>query len=365
MMLPAAPKDVGRLSDVFIGALGAISNAVPNVLSLPKVKSAVVVLVDGLGVHNLREHSGHARNLSKLLSNGLSKTIRCGFPSTTAVSITSFGTGLRAGEHGVLGYQVADSSGQTFNHLTGWDPEHEPEIWQPNQTIAERADLAGILAFAVAATEYEKTGFTKVTMRGAKFHGEDNLRNRALAAGHYAKTAGTLVYLYYAELDQSAHRYGVGSKEWLATLEEIDASLGLLEGDFGLLITADHGIVNVPTENHVYLEELEGWCEAVTSAMGDPRALYCYGNPADAAQALKEAASSFSIVSFPELIAKGWVNGQESQGKIPDFVLIATSNVAFYDRRFAKAQSLRMIGQHGSISDTEMQVPLIRGLKFA
>jgi hypothetical protein len=75
--------------------------------------------------------------------------------------------------------------------------------------------------------------------------------------------------------------------------------------------------------------------------------------------------SGFAITTFAELKTKGWAEGSFTLGLVPDFVLLAMSSIAFYDRRFAKFQSLRMVGQHGSISDAEMQVPLLRGLKFA
>lgn len=365
MMLPVAPKDVGRLSDVFAGAMGALVAGKPNLLALPKVKSAVVALVDGLGSQNLREFAGHARNLTRLSTNGKSTVVRCGFPSTTAVSITSFATGLRAGTHGILGYQVADNTGSPFNQLTGWDADHDPVLWQPNETIAGQAKAAGLNVFTVAAREYEDTGFTRVTMRGSEFRGEDDIRGRTRLAGELAKAPGALIYLYFAELDQSAHRFGVGSSEWLSVLEDIDAALGALTGDFGLLVTADHGITNVAQSDHVYLDELDGWTDAVELAVGDPRALFCYGNGELAKRSLASVKSGFAITTFAELKTKGWAEGSFTLGLVPDFVLLAMSSIAFYDRRFAKFQSLRMVGQHGSISDAEMQVPLLRGLKFA
>ena len=103
-MLPAAPKDVGRLSDVFVSAAAAIGKGSENRLRLPKVSSAVVVLVDGLGYENLTAASGYAR----FLNSQKVEAMRCEFPSTTATSLTGLATGMRSGEHGIIGYSVFD-----------------------------------------------------------------------------------------------------------------------------------------------------------------------------------------------------------------------------------------------------------------
>lgn len=365
MMLPPAPKDVGMLSDVFISALGAIVGGEDNRLKLPRVSSALVVLIDGLGYLNLKENSGHARALSKLLGASGDRSVRCGFPSTTAVSLTSLGTGLPAGAHGILGYQVMDDSGSIRNMLNGWRPQDNPRAWQPNQTVVERARAAGVRASMVAAKEYGGSGFTSVIMGDLDYFGEDDLVARANRANTVASAKQSITYLYFAELDQAAHRHGVNSDEWLATLEAIDQAVARLTGSYGLLITADHGVMDVEPSRQVYVDNIPGFSEAVSYAIGDPRALFCYGDRDKAAKALEASGVTFYSPTFPELIEHGWVADQISLDRVPDFVLIAHGNLAFHDRRTAKPQSLKMIGQHGGISDLEMRVPLIRAGLFS
>lgn len=121
---------------MFISALGSISGGANNRLGLPRVKSSIVFLVDGMGYQNLLDHPAYARNLLGLIEVK-PKVLRCGFPSSTAVSLTSFGTGLRAGEHGIAGYQVLDSEGSIKNMLNGWSSEAEAAAWQSFPTVAE------------------------------------------------------------------------------------------------------------------------------------------------------------------------------------------------------------------------------------
>nr|WP_257910624.1 alkaline phosphatase family protein [Janibacter limosus] len=72
-------------------------------------RRTVVVLVDGLGAQLLARRSGHAPFLRSLLQDPeAAATIDCGFPSTTATSMGSFGTGSLAGSHGLVGYEAYD-----------------------------------------------------------------------------------------------------------------------------------------------------------------------------------------------------------------------------------------------------------------
>jgi hypothetical protein len=364
-MLPPAPKDVGRLSDVFISALGAITGGENNRLKLPRVESALVVLIDGLGYQNLKDHAGHARKLHSLLVASGDKSIRCGFPSTTAVSLTSFGTGIEAGSHGILGYQVLGDNGSARNMLNGWAADEDPRLWQRSATVTDIAKKGGVQVNMIATSEYAGSGFTKVFMSDVTYEPVDDLGERARAANRLAAKKNSLSYLYFAELDQAAHRFGVNSPQWIATLEAIDAAIQELTGNYGLLITADHGILDVAQANQVFVDAIPGFSAAVTHAIGDPRALFCYGDVDKARQAISSAGVPGYLTSFAELIELGWVTGQVTRDRVPDFVLIAKGETAFYDRRTAKKQSLLMVGQHGGISDVEMRIPLIRGGLFA
>ena len=58
-------------------------------------------------VHELlARRGGHAPFLRSLLPSAAARARR-GFPSTTATSVRSFGTGLAAGTHGLIGYEAS------------------------------------------------------------------------------------------------------------------------------------------------------------------------------------------------------------------------------------------------------------------
>ena len=350
---------------MFVSALGAIVGGELNRLALPRVDSALVVVIDGLGIENLTSHTGHARNLAKLLRAPKAKAIRCGFPSSTAVSLTSFGTGLRAGLHGILGYQTRTQDNQIRNMLSGWSAADSPRLWQANPTVAESAKQLGVAVSMVAHGEYDGSGFTEVMMAGASFIAESDPISRARQANRVSSVKKTLTYLYFAELDQAAHRFGVNSAQWLAALETVDSAIGELTGNFGLIVTADHGVIDVSNTSHIYLDEIPGFSDSVELAVGDPRALYCYGDAEAARNALNSAGVEGFLATFDELIERGWVQGKHTIDQVPDFVLIAKGETAFYDKRTAKTQSLKMVGQHGGIDDRETRIPLLFGGMFS
>ena len=61
----------------------------------------------------------------------------------------------------------------------------------------------------------------------------------------------------------------------------------------------------------------------------------------------------------------GPVVADEVRPRIGDVLVAARAGVAYYDRREANRQAEAMIGQHGSLTDEETRVPLIRAGAYA
>ena len=366
-MLPSAPKTLGRLSDVFISALGSITGK-SNRLGFPKASKVCVILVDGLGSENLRSAAGHAPFLNAALKS--SKSINTVFPSTTASAITSFGVGASPSEHGVLGYSVLDrKTNQVRNLLTGWDESFPPSDFQRLESVSQSALDNGVQVFTVGPGEYSDSGFTKLNMSASKYIPARSFDERLEAVRSiWAGKSPSLTYLYFPELDSIAHSHGAGSKEWLTKLEDLDAAIkslvSSLPKDSGLLLTADHGIVDVPKENQILLDEID--IPQLIAVTGDPRNAFLYFEPGASLTAIRDGleeklAGRVIVSTVSELIEAGWLAADIANPEyLPDLYLISTSNFACYHRAFCKPQSLRMIGQHGSISQAELSVPLLK-----
>jgi len=367
--IPVAPKDIGKLSDVFVSALGAIvspNESSLNRLSFPALKSAVVVLVDGLGQANLESRIGHAPNLGALVRRQPKSTVRCEFPSTTVVSLGGFSTGTRSAEHGLIGYNVRALEGDGLqNLLSGWGSRNTETAaeWKSVPTLTEIGYGTQVQFHTVSQSTYRDSGFTSLTMPSANFHGVDDLEDRVLKAEQLGQMPGNLVYLYVPELDQLGHMFGSESNVWSEALEQLDAALAplLRSKKVPVIVTADHGMVDVAIENQIHLETLESLAGDDVLCGGDTRSSFVYCSRDIRASLERDLGSRAFVASWDELVEAGYVSRpQKWDRRFPDLVILARGATTLYDRRTCKPRSLKMLGHHGSISDAEVRVPLLR-----
>ena len=372
LSLPADPARTRSLTGVvpqMLAALGGTSEWFPS------ATSAIVFVVDGLGAHNLSVRSGHARFLS---GAGAKKDVaRTVFPSTTASALTSLLTGARPGEHGIVGYRVrVPGSDEVVNQLRGWDAgELEPD-WQRSEPFTARLAAEGRPSFVVSKGEYAGTGFTHATMRGARFVASEDIDQRvAIAADLAARHPGSFVYVYAPDLDAIGHKRGWQSDEWVAALERVDAAARALSDALapgtGALVTADHGMVDVPRHRHVLLTDDTDLVDGVRLIGGEPRMLQLYAErgEGDAVAARWRAAESGRswVLSRREAIEAGLFGEVHAEvaPRIGDVIVAARSGIAYYDDRLEDKGAQRMVGQHGSLTSEERNVPLIRLGAFA
>jgi hypothetical protein len=378
-MLPAPKRDALSLADVLQSCLGAISRE-PNRLSLPAVNRAIVLLVDGLGADSLKARAGHARTLAAVFTP--KTVIDSGFPTTTAAAIATLATGVPPGQHGLVGYTVLDAANDRIvNQLSGWDDRIDPLTWQLAPTLFETAVAAGYSAVAIGPERYRDSGFTRAVLRGARYVAAASISERMQRAIESVREPGPpgLVYVYVPELDMAAHAHGWESHEWTSALEATDAGVRELVASLGpahgLLVTADHGLLDVPARSHVLFDSAPELVDGVRFAAGDPRCLQLHFEP-DTSEAqrvrLVEAwrASESDrawVATRDEAIAADWFGPVRAEvvPRIGDLLVAARKGIAYYDSRAAAQHGRAMIGQHGSWSPTELRVPLLKFGAFA
>ncbi len=342
----------------------------------PEARSAIVVMVDGLGRGNLAARAGHARFLSGRMTK--KDAVRTVFPSTTAAALTSLLTGESPGIHGLVGYSArVPETGRAVNQLQGWETDGlDPARWQRSEPLLAREAAAGRPCFVVSKPSYAATGFTRAIQRGATFVGvtapAERLTEAArLAAGH----PGALIYVYLSELDAVGHAHGWESDRWLSSLETLDADVRrfdeTLASGTGALVTADHGMVDVSPSRHVLLQRGDPLLDDVAVIAGEPRMLHLYAED-DAAGVLDRWRATEGgrawVLSRDEAIRAGLFGptvAPEVAPRIGDVLVAARASTAYYDDRPADKSAQRMIGQHGSLTDQERIVPLIRLGAFA
>ncbi|TFB99315.1 alkaline phosphatase family protein [Cryobacterium adonitolivorans] len=369
-MLPVRPFSVVRLADVLTSSLASL-RAQPNPLVLPPAGKALVVLADGLGVSNLRARAGHARFLTSHLAR--TDVVDGVFPATTAAGIASLTTGVAPGTHGLVGYKVLDAANdRVVNQLTGWDERMEPHSWQNQPTVFDTAAETGIPSFAVGPKRFTDSGFSRAVLRGAGYVPAESIGARFAASRAIFDAEPTaLIYLYVPELDINAHAHGWESAKWLAQLESLDAETarfaGTLRQDEGMILTADHGVVDVPAAKQVLFDTVPALVAGVRHIGGDPRCLQLYTEPGVDADALAEAWRGVEgerawIFTRSEAVAAGLFGAvrADAVARIGDVIVAARKLIAYYDSREPNQSARSMVGQHGSLTDEELRVPVIR-----
>jgi predicted AlkP superfamily pyrophosphatase or phosphodiesterase len=371
-MLPGPSVDRISLADVLPSCLAALTSSA-NQLGFGHAGRVVVVLVDGLGSSALRARAGHARTMTAAGGPSIDTV----FPTTTAAALASLATGELPGRHGIVGYSVLDDANdRIMNQLTGWDERMVPETWQSTPTVFERAVGAGFSAVVVGPARFRDSGFTRAVLRGAEYRAAATIADRFELAARWLREPGPsgLLYLYIPELDMIAHGLGWESAEWTARLEEVDAELrtlvARLRSSDAVLLTADHGIVDIPARAHLLIDREPALLSGIRHVAGEPRCLQLYFEPELSVaerdvvvERWRDAESDRAwVASRAEASAAGWFGeiDPDVAPRIGDLLIAARKSVAYYDGRTASEHSLAMIGQHGSWSPAEIQIPLLR-----
>ncbi|HEX8498306.1 MAG TPA: nucleotide pyrophosphatase/phosphodiesterase family protein [Actinomycetales bacterium] len=374
--LPAAPPyGEGALSDLLPAVARSLDVEVPpaadglsGLLRLEPTSRACVLLVDGLGDLLLRERAGHAPFLRGLLDQV--GTISAGFPTTTATSMGSLGTGLPPGSHGMVGYEVLVPEHDRLLNELSWDGGPDPRQWQRETTVFQQAAASGVEVVRVGPGYFDGSGLTEAALRGGRFVAASSLDDRVEAALTALRSAPrTLVYVYWGDVDKIGHQEGCGSWQWGEELSKVDLAIRRLvaglPADATLHVTADHGMVDVPFEQRIDLAVDPDLAAGVRHAGGEPRApqLYCEPGSADAVLATwaDALAGRADVLSREQAVAAGWF-GPVSPHVLPrigDVVVACRTGTAVVDSRRQRPQVLRLLGLHGSLTPQESLVPLL------
>ncbi|TLP97966.1 alkaline phosphatase family protein [Nesterenkonia salmonea] len=391
MSMPQPSSEAGpHLRHVLTSAAAALGvDGFDNQLGVPESSICVVVLADGLGDQLLAAHSGHARFLGGAWRRqNTAQVLDTGAPTTTASSLASFGTGLSPGRHGLVGYDVfAPELGRVVNMLGQWDAEVDPAMWQPYPTVFEQAAAFGAQVLTSSRPKFRQSALTQAALHGGEFVGAETIEQRFVLAEewirrHRSARGGIrngppdplMIYLYVDELDKAGHRAGAGSDAWLRMLETLDSAVSRfsaqLRRDFGdqatVVLTADHGMVNIAEDRRIDITGRADLLEGISHTGGEPRFLHLYA--ADPGQAERIAAQWAHVygdlawvVTRQQAVDAGWFGAVDQRvlPRIGDVMIAIHGDLALFHTERTGEAPLKMIGQHGSLTEAERRVPLL------
>jgi hypothetical protein len=185
-----------------------------------------------------------------------------------------------------------------------------------------------------------------------------------LAAG-----SRSLVYGYTPEVDRAGHLYGVGSAEWLAAVTEVDSLLTrVLDGlppDAALLVTADHGMLDVSADDRVDVDTHRLLRRNIRVLAGEPRVRYLHtrrGARDDVIATWRAVLGERAwVVTREEAVAAGWFGPvpEAHLARIGDVVTACRGRTVLVATRREPPMTSRLVGYHGSSTALEMAVPLL------
>lgn len=336
------------------------------------VDKVVVIIIDSLGYNKFLKLNEkiNFENFLKLSSV---------FPTTTVSAITSFMTGLTPQEHGLLGYiQFLREIGTIMNMIdfsypgmsnVSYDTLVKRKLKRlPNvfQNIKKEGNYAGILT----GSNIANSGLSFLIQKDANVLTYYTLGDMfALIEKNLQKEFKGVLFVYYGMLDGLGHKKGPNSNSYEKEAEYLLKELkNLIEKyknkNTKVFITADHGMVEIPRDNNVYMgDELRRFLRLPPT--GEMRMMYLYLKPNKRNQ-LKEFLSErfenrFELIDSREALSEGYFGvgrlNPESINRIGDLVLVTRQNYAFTYLYTGGEDKLQ--GMHGSLTDDELYVPLI------
>ncbi|MCA8923549.1 MAG: alkaline phosphatase family protein [Planctomycetes bacterium] len=337
----------------------------------------VFVLIDGMGISHVRqlEPDGFLRRHQR-------DELTSVYPSATASAITTLATGCWPSQHGVVGW---------------WSYVPERDLALTCLPFLERFSGAPLARRGLVPTDlYPQAAllrdFTRDTccyqfariadsaysryFRGDSPGGsyEDLPDAAATIQGRLAQADGpTYTYLYFSLIDEASHTHGPAGEATLELLRRVEADLEALAGALGpsarIVVTADHGLIEVPEAGkHVLTHDDPLVALLRTPPSGEPRAPVFHVQPGELerfAQGFRARfGERFALLDLDDvealsLYGPGKLHATARQ-RLGDFVAVAHDrDVILYRPGERPTSTELLVGYHGGLLPDEMLIPLI------
>ena len=335
-------------------------------LGWPTAERILLLVVDGLGWHNIHEHRAFAPTLTHLLNT--SKPAMTGFPTTTATSMATIGTGELAGQTGLTGYSAIHPHTGDLSQFISWKNLPDPHHHQQRAQLTSLAQTYTTVT-SISQSTFKDSGLTNACFSGAHHVSAETLTDTVNATVNALRAPG-LVHTYWGQIDAIGHVAGPNSVPWTTALADFDVALAdLLQRvppDTLVVLTADHGMVHIGPRDRIDVADHYALMRSVRGVAGEPRAPQIYTNSprsaADVAARWADTLGSHAVVLDRHQAQESGLLGQVDDRVAPwfgDVLVLTTGTTAIVDSSTMAAQAIALKGMHGSLTPTEVHVPLL------
>ena len=366
-------------------------------ISLTEGTNKVVLLViDGFGFKQFLNHLKENRFLTKLTNKGEVQPLTSVFPSQTTNALTTLNTGLTPQEHGLFEYfiylkDIGIVNTLQFERLGSRqkdrliDKRFDPSILLlHDKTIHNTLKQEGIRTFTHVNASNAFNVLSKLVFQGSKIipsikSSDSVVRLRKNLEENSGNSAYFFVHL--DTLDTIAHVYGPDSCEYSAELSSITHLLNRelvqkLETKTAketlLLVTADHGGLNVEPKETTYLNCLPkallnlqvGKNRKPILPIGGPRELFLHIKEEKLAETkewlVQKIGNKAQIIETKEVAEKGLfglgIPNREVFERIGNLMILPYGNETVWFEN-SESGKISFLGQHGGLHEEEMLVP--------
>ncbi len=355
----------------------------------------ILLIIDGFGYDQWLHYHKQHEFLDKLTKRGVVSPITTVFPTTTANAITTINTGLTPQEHGLIEWYVYFREIDMIINTVHFKPlgskrqdellemDVNPKILYDGNTIYQTLKKEDIKTFTYINEEDAHSVYSKLMFKGSTIKHAINTSDLITKLRkNLGKEKGPAYhYVYLGSLDSIEHKHGPHTKEYHAELSSISSLLKkeLIEKidkktakESLLIVTADHGQLNVNPGKTIYLNRYQKLVQNLQKSpegnvilpTGSPRDVFLHVQP-DKVHEIREYLSQklgekAVIMDTKEEIERGLFGKGEPRTEFIDrvgnlLILPKKNHTIWY--KHPNGRKFDLLGHHGGLSREEMLVP--------
>ena len=370
---------IANLMSSLGSALGAKSKYKPLKIFKPdelkSTKNVVLLVIDGLGFEYIRKF-GKNSVFSKYLRGKITSV----FPTVTSTAVPLFFTGFSSQEHGMTGWHM-------FIKELGCVIKSLPYTTRTSRfPLGEVRDISQVFnlkpftnrikcqSYVVTMKEIVNSSFTIATAGKAKICAYKNLNGcfKKIKKIIKSNSRKKFIHAYWPKFDTLCHHYGTKNKKVFAHFKQLNKELvsfvKTIEGtNTAIIITADHGMIDVPKSKVINLKNHPKLRETLSVPLcGDSRYAYCYVKSDKTREFERYVKTKLkhccTLYKSKDLVKKNYFGLEKPSKKflerIGEYTIIMKENYAIYDF-LVQEKGKRNVGDHGGLSKEELFVPLI------
>ena len=314
------------------------------------------VLADGLGSENLKLAK------SDYLKDSNSFSVNSTFPSSTNVALSTINYVSKPVETSILGYYLFDREEHGLINALNWNKENKSLLKHPDikdrQTIWTLLRTKGITSNNLQPRDLVDSALSEYIYKDSHQIAYKDTEELNEIVSDSSVLDNRFNFIYYPNIDISAHVFGVGSDQWheeVGIFEMFIKNLNSTQSKkMYTLITADHGLTNISNENRIHLDYEED-----VVVYGDQRSVYINGDETKVKKIFKNVPGRFlNSVEIRHLI--GEPTNNLNKRLYPDHCFLVDDGYII----FPKHLKANLVGYHGGITEEEMRVPVIEIINF-